>query len=264
MLEKLVSDTKKYWNYAVYATKSQLKSEVAGSHLNWLWWVLDPLLLMLVYWFIAIALKSSGLDFFPIYIFIGLTLWNFWNGVVTGSIRLLKANKGTVSKVFLPKLTLLYIKMMVVGFKMLISLGIVVLMMLCYRVPITWNVLYTIPLMFVLILVTFGFSTILMHFGVFVEDLGNVINIAMQLLFYMTGIFFSIDSRLGTDYPTAATVLTYVNPMALLIRDMRNVLLYQQAPNWIALGIWTVVAIVFSIIGIHTIYKNENSYVKVI
>ncbi len=262
MLEKLVSDTKKYWNYAVYATKSQLKSEVAGSHLNWLWWVLDPLLLMLVYWFIAIALKSSGLDFFPIYIFIGLTLWNFWNGVVTGSIRLLKANKGTVSKVFLPKLTLLYIKMMVVGFKMLISLGIVVLMMLCYRVPITWNVLYTIPLMFVLILVTFGFSTILMHFGVFVEDLSNLVSVAMRLLFYLTGIFFSIEQ---SNFPGIfKTILLYWNPACFVITGFRNTLLYGRGINLYALGFWCVAGFVLSIIGIRLIYKYENSYVKVL
>ena len=69
---------------------------------------------------------------------------------------------------------------------------------------------------------------------------------------------------MGEDYSTVANILTYCNPVALLIRDMRNVLLYQQAPSWIALGIWTVIAIVLSIIGVRTIYKNENSYVKVI
>ena len=40
---------KKYWKYAIYSSKAQLKAEVANSYLNWLWWVLDPLCFMLIY-----------------------------------------------------------------------------------------------------------------------------------------------------------------------------------------------------------------------
>ena len=32
---------KKYWKYAIYSSKAQLKSEIANSYLNWLWWILD-------------------------------------------------------------------------------------------------------------------------------------------------------------------------------------------------------------------------------
>ena len=35
-------DMKKYKSYMVYATKSELKSEVADSYLNWVWWILEP------------------------------------------------------------------------------------------------------------------------------------------------------------------------------------------------------------------------------
>ena len=42
---------KKYWKYAIYSSKAQLKAEVANSYLNWLWWVLDPLCFMLIYVF---------------------------------------------------------------------------------------------------------------------------------------------------------------------------------------------------------------------
>ena len=45
---------------------------------------------------------------------------------------------------------------------------------------------------------------------------------------------------------------------------MRDVLLYHKSPNLVLLGIWFVVGIVISMLGVRTIYKNENSYVKVI
>ena len=154
--------------------------------------------------------------------------------------------------------------MMVNGYKMLFSAAIVVVLMVVLQVEISWYVLCFIPILIVLILVTFAISINLMHFGVFVEDLSNVISIFMQLMFYMSGIMYNIDTRLGAINPEAAKLMVYCNPMALIIKNMRNVLIYKQGPEWIPLAIWTVIAIIFAVIGIRKIYKNENNYVKVI
>ncbi|MBO5087556.1 MAG: ABC transporter permease [Lachnospiraceae bacterium] len=263
-MKRFISDVRKYYNYEVRAAKSSLKTEVANSYLNWIWWILDPMLSMMIYYVIFGLVFKAKEEYFIPFLFIGQTMWTFFNKNVVQSVKMIKRNKAIVSKVYIPKFVLLFTNMMVNGFKMLISWVIVILMMAIFKVELSPYVLCFVPLLLLLVLIVFATCVNLMHFGVFVEDLGNVVNIAMQLLFYMTGIFFSIDSRLGADYPVIATILTYCNPVALLIRDMRNVLLYQLAPNWIALGIWTVIAVVFSIIGVHTIYKNENSYVKVI
>ena len=51
-MKRFINDTKKYWKYTLYAAKSQLKTEVANSYLNWIWWVLEPFCFMLIYAFI--------------------------------------------------------------------------------------------------------------------------------------------------------------------------------------------------------------------
>ncbi|MDE6759425.1 MAG: ABC transporter permease [Lachnospiraceae bacterium] len=263
-MKRFFDDIVKYYNYEVRSAKSSLKTEVANSYLNWIWWILDPLFSMMIYYLIFGVVFKAKEPYFTTFLFIGQTMWAFFNKNVVQSVKMIKRNKGIVSKVYIPKFVLLLSNMMVNGFKMAISCIIVVIMMIASKVELSTYTLCCIPILLVMLLVTFSISVNLMHFGVFIEDLGNVINIAMQLLFYMTGIFFSIDTRLGADYPTAARILTYANPMALLVRDMRNVLLYKQAPSWIALAVWGVIALILSIIGIRTIYKNENSYVKVI
>ncbi|MCM1497020.1 MAG: ABC transporter permease [Clostridium sp.] len=263
-MKRFFDDVIKYYAYEVRAAKSSLKTEVANSYLNWIWWVLDPLLSMMVYYLIfGIVFKAKEQYFIP-FLFIGQTMWGFFSKNVQQSVRMIKRNKPIVSKVYIPKFVLLISNMMINGFKMMISCVIVILMMLVFRVDLSYYVFCCIPIFLVMFFVTFAISVNLMHFGVFIEDLGNVINIVMQLLFYMTGIMYNIDTRLGPDYPLAAKLLTYGNPMAFLIRDMRNVLLYRQGPDWLALILWGAAAVVLSMIGIHTIYKNENSYVKVI
>ena len=59
-MKRFINNMKKYWNYSIYAAKSELKSEVANSYLNWLWWILDPISFMVIYTFmVQIVFKTS-------------------------------------------------------------------------------------------------------------------------------------------------------------------------------------------------------------
>ena len=69
-------EMKKYWGYSVYAAKCDLKAEVANSYLNWLWWILDPLLFSMVYIFLSGIVFKSREDCFPIFVtLLGITIW---------------------------------------------------------------------------------------------------------------------------------------------------------------------------------------------
>lgn len=260
-VKRMCEDIRKYWSYAVWAARAELKSEVANSYLNWVWWVLEPLCMMLIYAFIFGTVFNGGEPYFAIFIFVGLTLWNFFNGCVTSSVKSMKRNKAIISKVYIPKYILILVKMMVMAFKMLISFGIIVLMMIFYRVPVTPLILYMPLILLVLFTFTFALSVHLMHFGVFIEDMGNIVNIVLRLVFYMTGIFYNITKRLPG---TIGVVLSNWNPTALVIVSSRRVLLYGQVPSWKYLLLWLVISIVVAIWGVQRIYKYENSYAKIV
>lgn len=224
-MKRFLRDIKKYYSYEVRSAKTSLKTEVANSYLNWIWWILDPLFSMMVYYVVFGYIFQAKEEHFTSFLFIGQTMWAFFSKNVIQSVKMIKRNKPIVSRVYLPKFVLLFSNMMVNGFKMMISWVIVVIMMLVTKVPISAHILYFVPLLLFMILITFAICVNLMHFGVFVEDLGNIINIVMQLMFFMTGIMYNIDSRLAPLYPVAAKWLIYGNPMALVIQDMRNALL---------------------------------------
>ena len=260
-MKRFFNDLKKYKNYIIYATKSELKTEVINSYLGWAWMILEPLAFMLIYMFIAQIIFKSSVNYFPIFVFIGLSVWNFFNKMVSASVRLIANNRDTVTKVYLPKFVLLLVKMGVNIFKMLVSFLLVVIFMVAYKVPITWNVLWFLPILLVVILFTFGVCTIMLHFGVFAEDLSNLTNIALRMLFYMTGIFYDLSSRIHN--PVYRTVLLDLNPLANFIHSLRNILIYESAPSLMWTLIWFLMSIVICMIGINTIYKYENTYVKV-
>jgi ABC-type polysaccharide/polyol phosphate export permease len=260
MLNRFFQDIKKYYRYSIVSAKSQLKTEVANSYLNWIWWILEPLCFMLIYTFIFGYLFDSKELYFPIYIFIGLSMWTFFNNTVQASVKMIKNNKSVVSKVYFPKYVLLLSRIWVNGFKMLVSFAIVIMMMILFRVPISWNVFWIVPILLILAVFTFGCSCFLMHYGVYINDLSNVISIVTRMLFYLTGIFYNLEKRI----PQYGQILNRNNPVAFMISSARNVLLYRQAPLLWLLLVWAAVSILLAVLGVRKIYKEENSYVKAI
>ncbi len=268
-VNRFFKDMQKYFRYARYSARSQLKAEVAGSHLNWLWWILEPVCFMLVYTLVFGIILPRKIDNFSIFVFIGLTIWNLFNKTVTNSIRIVKMNKSVVSKIYLPKYILVLVRLFVNLFKAIISLAIVAVMMVIMRVPLSVHIWNLIPSFLILSVITFGISTILMHFGVFVEDLENIVRVVLQLVFYMSGIFYDLFGSLkgNATFGPFAGYLVRCNPIAFFSTLCRKVLLEQQCPSmndYITMGLWAVIGVALVAFGVHLVYKYENSYAKII
>lgn len=260
MIKRFVTDINKYFHYSVVSAKSQLKTEVANSYLNWIWWILNPLCFMLIYTFIFGYVFQSKEAFFPVFIFIGLSMWDFFNHTLKNSVKIVKRNKSVVSRVYFPKYILIISQLLSDGFKMMISFGITLMMMLVFRVPLSWNVLFFVPILLILAFFTFGCSCFVLHFGVYVEDLNNVINIILRFLFYLTGIFYNVEKKI----PEIGVYLNRYNPLAFLISSMRQALIYSETPDIPHLCLWLVISLLLTCGGVMLIYKEENSYLKVV
>ena len=258
MFKRFCNDIKKYFHFSIVSARSQLKAEVANSYLNWIWWVLDPLCFMLIYTFMFGYVFKSSEQYFPVFIFIGLSMWAFFSRTMTNSVKIIKNNKAIVSKVYFPKYVLILIKIWVNAFKMMVSFGIVVFMMLVFRIPISWNILFFVPILIILGIFTFGCACYLLHYGVYVEDLSNVVTIGLRFLFYLTGIFYNIEAKI----PGWGELLNRYNPVAFLITSMRHAMIYMTTPHLGMMLFWTVVSVLLAVMGIRKIYKEENSYVK--
>ena len=123
--------------------------------------MLEPVLFMLVYWFIFSVIFSNKTQYFPIFIFIGLSMWNFFNKGLNDAVLIVKNNVATISKVYLPKQMFIVSDMLTLLFKMGISFVIVFGMMIAYRVPITINVLWLIPVLLTFVLLSYGLNCII-------------------------------------------------------------------------------------------------------
>ncbi|MCI8899588.1 MAG: ABC transporter permease [Lachnospiraceae bacterium] len=258
---KFFKEMRKYWRFAVYAAKSDLQAEVADSYLNWLWWIIEPLSAMLIYTLVFGVVFKSNEMYFPLFIFLGLTVWDFFSRCVTSSVNLIRGNQHIISKIYLPKHILLVQRMLVLAFKMLVCWILVVTMMIWYHVPVGINLLYFLPILAVFFTFCFAVSLYFIHFGVYVSDLSNLIGIVLNLMFYVTGIFYNVQKSFPAPFGYLAQRL---NPVAHLIFSFRKVLLYNERPSCAMLVIWFMISVALAAGGLRLIYRNENNYVKMI
>lgn len=259
-MKRFVNDIKKYSMYIIYATKARLKAEVTNSYLNWIWWILEPFCYMLIYTIIFGYIFKSGEQYFPIYIFIGSTMWNFFSKTIMTSVSLVRAKESIIAKVYIPKYILLLVEMLVNGFKFLVSSSLTIFMIIIFRVHVTIYALWVIPILVVFFIITFGIATIIMHYGIYINDLTQVIGIMLSMLMYFTGIFFSIDTRVEEPL---CSILGIGNPVAFLLTSTRKVVMYEMRPDYLFLFVWFIIALVIAALGVRLVYKNENTYVKI-
>ena len=100
-----------------------------------------------------------------------------------------------------------------------------------------------------------------MHFGVYLNDLSNLADIVLRMMFYLSGVFYNIRER---TEGMLRYMLLRSNPAAFLMDELRKVMLESRMPSFEGLAIWLGIALILNYIGIRIIHRNENSYVKVI
>lgn len=261
VIKRFFTDMRKYWQYMIFSARADLKAEVADSYLNRLWWLLEPFFNMLVYVIVFGQVMGRSVENYATFVFSALLMWNFFNRTIGYSVKLIRSNKDIVTKVYIPKFVILFSNMMLNFMKLLFSMVVLIVMLAIFRVHIGINIIWFFPAYLVMIMLAFGAGMIFLHFGVYVDDLSYAIGILLNMLMFLSGIFYDVMTTLPEPLNG---LMICLNPAAVLIDTMRQALLYNTAANLPILGIWFLIAVILCYIGVRIVYKNENSYVKVV
>lgn len=260
-MRNFLKNCRRYWSFCCHSAYCQLNIEIAGMRLGWLWWLLEPALSMGIYTFVFAVVFGRKLTYLMAYISCGMMLWGFFNRTALSCVGIVKRYSGLLNRVYMPKYILVVSNILLNLFKMAIGFLIVLFFLLYYRVPIQSTMLQFIPVLCVFMLFTFGISVWLMHFGVYLPDMRKIITVLLQIVFYISGVFYDLSARIGADI---GTVLLNWNPIARLLYEGRNALLYGIDCSVAPIGLWFVVGLLLSASGIIVVSRYEKNYIKVI
>ncbi len=240
-------------------------SRYSGSFAGAFWALLNPLLLMLTYFFVfGMVLNSRfGNDpsraGFALYFLAGMLPWLAFSEAVGRAPTVMVEHRNFIKKLVFPVETL-PVNLVAAGLvteTFGVLLFVLALVIIRHSVPVT--LLYLPALIVPQILFTAGVCWFLAALGVFVRDLAQVNGFLLTIWFFITPICYP-----ETSLPKAAAALLQKNPVYVLVRGYRAILLEHSAPDWRALGWVTVVGIAAFLVGHAWFYKLRKSFADII
>ncbi len=200
--------------------KNDLKNKFLGSYLGIIWGFIQPIVTILVFWFVfQVGFKSAPVENFPfiLWLICGMIPWFFFAESLTGATTSIMDNNYLVKKVVFKVSILPMVRIISSLFIHLFFIFVIFIMFFIYGyMPSIYNiqVIYYLVCSIVLIL---GLSWMTAALVIFLKDLGQVIAIIIQFGFWLTPIFWSFKIM-----PEKYHFIFKLNPMYYIVEGYRD------------------------------------------
>ena len=200
------------------------------------WAILMPVTYMIVFSviFTRVVPLDTGVPY-PIFAYTGLLPWNLFSSSLRFATSSLVANRTLVTKVYFPREILPFSMIAVSLVDFAVGTSILALLMIWYKVSVTWTIVLIPLILLVQVIFTAGVTLILSMANLFFRDVKYLIEIVITLWMFATSVVYPVD-RVGG----LAGQLLMLNPMTPIIDAYRSVLLHGELP---AAGPFTYAAV---------------------
>ncbi len=231
------------------------------SILGILWAAIQPISMMLLFTFVFTKIMPVHISQYPypVFLYSALLPWSFFAASLNYAIPSLVTNYTLITKIYFPReiLPLSGIAIAVVDF--CIAALFLILLMIYYKTPFTLTTLWVIPLFFILFLFTIAVCLFLSALNVYYRDVNLAIGFVIQLWFFGTPIFYSIDR-----VPWHLKLLLFLNPLVFIIENMRRCLLERRSPILWQYIIMLIFVCIISSLSYRFFKSTEKKFADVI
>jgi lipopolysaccharide transport system permease protein len=198
-----------------------LKSEASKFYLSYLWWVLEPILWALAFFFVFEILLQFGRDLF--FIMCGKVPFLWFSKSVTNGSGSIVSGRSLINQTNVPKLFFPYEAVQSVLYKQWLVFLVLLGLAAVFGYDPTWHWLWIFPLLIVQYLLILAATLVGALAVSYVRDTRILIGMSMMFLMFMSGIFWDL-SRVAD--PVKRDLLVTWNPLAYLIDAYRRVIMY--------------------------------------
>jgi ABC-type polysaccharide/polyol phosphate export permease len=216
--------------------RRELRRKYKGSSLGVLWYLINPLVLMGAYTLMfGHVFRLQHFSDFPVFLMIGLMAWTFFQQSLLSAAESLIEQGSIVRRARFPRETIPAAAVTV----QLVTFAAILLLLtplsLALRGTSSPASLLLLPVLMVLMFAfVLGCALIVAVLHAYFRDVAPILTAALLPWFFLTPIFFSVDSlSVGFvhQHPLVRTLLDWVNPVAPFIAAFRSILYYGTAPN---------------------------------
>ncbi len=249
-------------------TRREIAQRYRGSALGLVWSFLNPLLMLVVYTFVFSVVFNARWSAtrevgnraeYAITLFSGLIVFNVFSEIVNKAPGLILSNVNFVKKVIFPLEILPLVSIGSVLFNGFVSLFVLMIVQLIFYGFVPLTILYFPFVLLPLVFIGLGMSWFLSAFAVYIRDIAQIISVVTTILMFVSAVFFPISSL-----PSHYQVLVRINPIALIVSESRNVIVFGQSPNWADLALMMLLGMILSIAGYWWFQKMRKGFADVL
>ena len=257
---KFINDIVVHWHILEVRIWSDIKSTVVGTRFGYIWWVLDPIFMMLIYYYVVHIVLSRGGPDYAYFLLTGLIGWQWFTrsfnlGVAafTRNSGLIQINPSPLGHYILSPI-LVHLFFAVIGFffvTLLID---------------PMNLLFWPGLIFILItqlLLTFGLCCFFAVLNVFFRDTVKLFDYILRALMFFSPILYAPERVLeAPSIPQWLKILFQLNPFATLIPAYRDVILHASFGINFETLLLSVISIVLVQLGLMFLRNFQNRIIQ--
>lgn len=205
----------------------EFKLRYYGNRLGLLWALFNPLSQILMFYLVFQVMMNQKMENYSIYVFVGLIFWIFFTDCTSRSINVLKRQRQLYENTDMNKFEI-YIALHVSStIGLAFNLGIFLIGAFLSGIYPTIHYSVIILVYLNLLLLSFGTSLILSNLFLIFQDINQVWNIVVRFGFFLSPILFR-----GDLFEEKVPILNYLNPISGIIYNTRDILLFNQLPDW--------------------------------
>jgi homopolymeric O-antigen transport system permease protein len=193
-----------------------LKIKYHGSFLGYLWSLIDPLVYMVVFYFLYVILAGRPQRGYSLSILLGVLTWRFFSSLLQDLTQALVGNQALIKRVYFPREVFVLSS---VGFQLVsygLSLMVVLPFMAFFGIAPTWRLAMLPATILLLVLFTTGIGMIASCLNARARDTREIVSLAVRVGFWLTPVFYTLD-RIPPDWRN----LYLLNPLAAFLTLVR-------------------------------------------
>lgn len=194
-----IFDWRELWRYKelfYFFTWRDVKVKYKQTFLGFLWAVLQPLLMVVIFTlFFAKALKIPALAVpYPVFVFSGLLVWNTFASGLTNAANSMISNAPIIKKIYFPRLIIPVSAILVSLFDFLMAFIVFIFLLFFFNQPVSANAIWCWPLaVFLAGVATLGPGSLLAALTVKYRDFRYVIPFLVQVLFFISPVIYPVS-----------------------------------------------------------------------
>jgi len=251
------------WQLAVRDVLARYK----GSRLGLLWSIINPLLLLAVFTFVFSVIFQARWGVMPgnskaefaLTMYCGLIVFNVFSECANRASMVIIGNVSYVKRVVFPLQVLpasLVVSSLIFA---LVGTGLLLIGVGIFFRTVSWTVFCFPVVLLPVILLSLGFAWFLASLGVYLRDVGQIVMFAVQVLFFMTPVFYRIE-----QVPKAFQLVMRLNPLTTVVDCARRTLMWGMWPEWLWLVVVVLVSLIVAQLGYAWFMKTKRGFADVV